>query len=97
MSNYLNEEEFLKNYDIVDEESDLEMFGTKPLFIYHYLYDCEIPKKEYVTVVDIKNRGENWTVAQFINSDNSDLEISDLIIKNSIKLSRSRMEHQLFD
>ena len=57
------------------ERKEEEKKKTKPLFIYHYLYDCQIPKKEYMTIVDIKNKGDIWTVAQFINSDNSNFII----------------------
>ena len=45
------EGEFLKNYDIVDEKSDLEMFGTKPLFIYHKTNKSNRPIRGYHTSV----------------------------------------------
>ena len=45
------EGECLKKYDIIDETADLEMFGTKPLFIYHKVDKSNRPIRGYHTSV----------------------------------------------
>ena len=45
------EGEALKKYDIIDEESDYEMYGSKPVFIYHKTNKSNRPIRGYHTSV----------------------------------------------
>lgn len=45
------EGEVLKNYDFISEESDYEMYGSKPLFIYHKTDKSNRPIRGYHTSV----------------------------------------------
>ncbi len=45
------EGEVLKKYDIIDEESDYEMYGSKPVFIYHKTNKSNRPIRGYHTSV----------------------------------------------
>lgn len=43
------EGECLKKYDIIDEKSDMEMYGTNPIFIYHKTNSSNRPIRGYHT------------------------------------------------
>lgn len=45
------EGECLKNYDIIDERAEKEIFGTKPLFIYHKTNSSNRPIRGYHSAV----------------------------------------------
>jgi len=40
-------EERLKEYDFIDEKAELELYGTKPIFIYHKLDKSNRPIRGY--------------------------------------------------